>query len=112
MSGRRGHQRLSIGTSSSGTVRVLRDVTVERMNDEELVVISQAPAATGEGMSLELFSRRGCVALTVRVVDSRPVVIDKSIRHRLRVAVETVGEWNTNSDGQSLADSPTTPDNA
>ena len=109
MSGRRGHQRLSIGSPASGTVRVLRDVTVERMDDQELVVISQTPAATDEGMSLELFSGRGGVALQVRVLDSQPVVIDRSIRHRLRVAVEAVGEWNTNSDGQSFADSPTTP---
>ena len=109
MSGRRGHRRLSIGAPSSGAVRVMRDVVIERMEREELVVISQAPAVTGEGLSLELFSRSGCVELKVTVLDSRPQVIDGSMRHRLRVVVTTVGE-DTISNGQSVADSPTTLD--
>jgi hypothetical protein len=87
----------------------MRDVVVERMDHEELVVISQAPAVTGEGLSLELFSESGWVALKVTVLDSRPQVIDGSMRHRLRVVVTTVGE-DTISNGQSLADSPTTLD--
>ena len=37
-------------------MRVLRDVVIERMEHQELVVISQAPAVIGEEMSLELFS--------------------------------------------------------
>jgi hypothetical protein len=87
----------------------MRAVAIERLDRDELVVISQAPAVTGEGLSLELFSETGCVALKVTVLDSRPQVIDGSMRHRLRVVVTTVGE-DTISNGQSLADSPTTLD--
>jgi hypothetical protein len=107
MSGRRGHQRLTIGGPATGAVRILRDVAIERMNHEELAVISQTPVVIGEEMSLELFSGSGCIALKVRVLDSRPVVIAGSVRHRLRVAVTTVGQLQSNR--ESLADSPTKP---
>jgi hypothetical protein len=112
MSGRRGHQRLTIGNHTSGTVRVLRDVVIERMAHHELVAISQTPAVIGEEMFLELFSGRGCIALKVRVLDSRPAVIAGSMRHRLRVVVVTVGALPTQTNREPLADSPTTRENA
>jgi len=112
MSGRRGHQRLTISGSTSGAVRVLRDVVIERMQRQELVTISQTPAAIGEEMFLELFSGNGSVALKVTVLDSRPVVITGSIRHRLRLLMVTAGVLATPSDRGPLAELPTTPDNA
>jgi hypothetical protein len=108
MSGRRGHQRLTIGSAADGAVRVLRDVVIDRMDHEELVVVSQTPAVIGEDMSLELFSGSGCVALKVRVLDSRPVVVGGSMRHRLRVVVTTAGAQVTPSSGKPLGDPPTT----
>jgi hypothetical protein len=110
MSGRRGHQRLAIGSPATGAVRVLREVVIERMNDEELLVISQTPVVIGEEMSLELFSGSGCMALKVRVLDSRPVVIAGSVRHRLRVMVTTVAAQQAQSNRESLTDSPTNPE--
>jgi hypothetical protein len=110
MSGRRGHQRSTIGSPASGAVRVLRDVVIERMDHEELVVISQGPAVIGEEMSLQLFSPSGCIALTVRVLDSRPVVIAGSMQHRLRVVVMKQGAQETQSNRGSLADTPTRPE--
>jgi hypothetical protein len=110
MSGRRGHQRVTIGSPARGAVRVLRDVAIGRMDHEELVVISQTPAVIGEEMSLDLFSESGCIALKVRVLDSRPVAIAGSMRHRLRVLVMTVGPQTTQSNRESLADSPAKPD--
>ena len=112
MSGRRGHQRSTIGSPGSGAVRVLRDVVIERMDHEELVVISQTPAVTGEEMSLQLFSPSGNIAMTVRVLDSRPVVIAGSMRHRLRVMVMTVVPPEVRSNRESLEDSPTRPESA
>jgi hypothetical protein len=110
MSGRRGHQRLTIGGPTTGAVRVLRDVVIERIEHQELVVVSQTPAVIGEELSLELFSASGCIALKVRVLDGRPVVIAGSMRHRLRVVVMTVGAQVTQSNREPLADSPTPPD--
>jgi hypothetical protein len=105
MSGRRGHRRLTIGTSTSGAVRLLRDVAIERIEHQELVAISQTPAVIGEEMFLELFSGNGCIGLQVRVLDSRPVVNAASMRHRLRVMVLTAGALATESNRLPLADS-------
>jgi hypothetical protein len=85
---------------------------IERMQHHELVTISQTPAAIGEEMFLELFSGNDCVALKVRVLDSRPVVIAGSMRHRLRLLMMTAGVPATPSDRGRLAASPTTPENA
>jgi hypothetical protein len=91
-------------------VRVLRAVVIERMDHQELVAISQTPAAIGEEMTLDLFGACGSVALKVRVLDSRPAVIAGSIRHRLRVIVVTAGALTTRSLRESRADAPTTPE--
>ena len=110
MSGRRGHQRLNMGGAGSAVVRVTRDVVIDGIDHEELVVISQAAAVIGEEMSLELFSGSGCIALKVRVLASRPVVIGGSMRHRLRVVVMAMSAQEIPSNRESLADSAAEPD--
>ena len=109
MSGRRGHQRLTIGHRAEGAVRIVRDVVIERIDHEELVIISTTAAVSGEEMSLELLTANGRTATTVTVRDSRPAVIDGAIRHRLRVAV-MAENTQTQSDGGPLTDSPQTPE--
>lgn len=110
MSGRRGHQRLAIGGQTSGAVRVLRDAVIERVDHQELVALSQTPAAVGDEMFMELFSGHGCLALQVRVLASSPVVIAGSVRHRLRVEVTRAGVLETDSNRKPLADAPKAPE--
>ena len=110
MSGRRGHQRLAIGSQTSGAVRVLRDAVIERVDHQELVALSQTPAAVGDEMFMELFSGHGCLALEVRVLASSPVVIAGSVRHRLRVEVTRADVLETESRRKPLADTPRTPE--
>lgn len=90
-------------------MRVLRGVVIERMEHRELVAISQTPAVVGEEMLLELFSGNGSIALKVRVLDSRPLVISGSMRHRLRLLMMTADVLATPSHRGPLADSLTTP---
>jgi hypothetical protein len=59
---------------------------------------------------MELFSGHGCLALQVRVLDSCPVVIAGSVRHRLRVRVTRASALETESKRNPLADSSTTPE--
>lgn len=87
-------------------MRVLRDVAIEGIEHRELVAISQTPGVIDEEMVLELFSGNGCIALQVRVLESRPVVIAGSMRHRLRVMVMTASALATSSKREPLADSP------
>jgi hypothetical protein len=67
-------------------VRVLRDVVVARMGGE-LLAISPAPAIIGEDMSVEVIGGGSDLRLKVRVLDSRPVIVDGALRHRIRLAL-------------------------
>jgi hypothetical protein len=110
MSGRRGHQRLTVGSPADGGLRVRRDVVIERVNHEDLTLISQTPAVVGEEMCLELFSGSGCVALNVVVLDSHPILIAGSMRHRLLVAVKTMEAEEAQSTRAAVANSSATSD--
>ena len=68
-------------------MRVLRDVVVDRLDREELLAISQSPAIAGEEMTLDLVGGGTAIELRVRVLESRPVIIDGAVRHRIRLAV-------------------------
>jgi hypothetical protein len=72
-------------------MRVLRDVVVDRVSREELLVISQAPAIVGEDMSLDLVGAGTTMELRVRVIESRPVIIEGTVRHRIRLSVMQPG---------------------
>src|SRR5438045_1724924 len=82
MSGRRNHQRLAITVPIEGTLRVIRDVLVERASRDELVVIGRHAGVVGEALTMET-GDAGQGAFPVQVMESRPVVSDAAVRHRL-----------------------------
>jgi hypothetical protein len=88
MSGRRSHSRFVVANPWEGAVRVLRDVVVNRTDRNELLAVSHAPGIVGEGMSLDLMGGGLMMALRVRVIESRPVVVDGAVRHRIRLGFE------------------------
>ena len=55
MSGRRSHPRFSVATPWDGSLRVMRDVVVDRTSANELLAVSQAPGVTDEAMRLVPF---------------------------------------------------------
>jgi hypothetical protein len=87
MSGRRSHARFAVANPWSGDIRILRDVVVDRTERDELLAVSNAPAVIGEVLSLDLIGDGQNVAIKVRVIDSRPVIIDGTVRHRIRLAL-------------------------
>jgi hypothetical protein len=87
MIGRRSHPRFSLGQAWSGAVRVLRDVTVCRTAEAELLAVSQAPGVIGEQMTLALIASVGSLTLRVQVLESRPVIMDSALRHRVRLGI-------------------------
>jgi hypothetical protein len=87
MSGRRSHPRFAVASPWSGAIRILRDVVVDRMERDELLAVSNAAAVVGEALSLDLIGGGRNIAIKVRVIDSRPVIIDGTVRHRLRLAL-------------------------
>ena len=87
MSGRRSHPRFAVASPWSGAIRILRDVVVDRTERNELLAVSNAAAVVGEVLSLDLIGGGQNVAMKVRVLDSRPVIIDGTVRHRVRLAL-------------------------
>jgi len=102
MSGRRSHPRFAVAAPWDGAMRVLRDVVVDRVDREELLAVSQAPAIAGEEMSLDLVGGGKAIELRVRVIESRPVIINGSVRHRIRLAVLRVAPAVELPDGPFL----------
>ncbi len=68
-------------------MKVLRDVIVQHDEHGGLVTIGQAPGVIGEQLTLDLAGAGQLVTLKVRVEESRPVILDGSVRHRVRLAV-------------------------
>jgi hypothetical protein len=66
-------------------MRVLRDVILHRSGPEELLAVSQTPGLIGEEMTLDVIGGGTSVALRVKVVDSRPLMVDGAVRHRIRL---------------------------
>ena len=91
MSGRRSHQRFEVSPSSLGTLRVNRDVVVQRAAEGELQVLSRDPGVRDERMFVQFPDEDPDAAVHVRVIDSRPVVVHGAVRHLLRLHVIAAG---------------------
>ena len=85
MLGRRSHERFTLTLSAEGMLRTLRDVIVQRGTNNEWIAIGREPGVTGETLVLDLGSAEVPVRFTVRVLESRPVVVDGRVLHRLRL---------------------------
>jgi hypothetical protein len=72
-------------TNAAATVRVLREVTVQNGTDDEVVAISGEPAVAGDVFILDRIVNHAKLSSRVTVVDSRPVVVNGSVRYRLRL---------------------------
>ena len=70
-----------------GLLRIPGDVLVEQHDAEqkELWVVSSEPARREERLTLDLMPPGQ--SLTVRVIESSPVMMGGSVRHRLRLAI-------------------------
>jgi hypothetical protein len=85
----RRHTRYLLSRPWEGLLGIVGHIAVERHDEErrELWVISALPAHPEELLTLDL-SGQERHSMTVRVLESGPVVlIDGSIRHRLRLAI-------------------------
>lgn len=87
MTGRRAHERYCLPQQAEGVLQVLRQVVTARGAGEELTVFSKAPAAVGELMGLEVAGGGRRVSLRVRVLESRPILLNGIVQHRVRCQV-------------------------
>ena len=84
MAGRRGYYRYGV-TNADGRLRLVRDVAIWPGHDDEFVAISEEPEANGAVMTLERVVNGVLTSIEVSVIDSRPTMLDGSVRYRLRL---------------------------
>jgi hypothetical protein len=88
MSGRRKHSRITL-LNSPGVLQISRDVVVERATDNGWTAISREPGVVGEELRVVFPANGDRATERVRVTASRPMLIDGSVKHELRL--EPVG---------------------
>jgi len=81
MLGRRSHARISLESGAEGILSLARDISVRPSRDEHLVAISRDAAAVGERVRVLLADEE--VDLIAEVIESKPIVFDGAVRHRL-----------------------------
>lgn len=91
MVGRRSHPRFALAAPWDGAMRVLKEVVVQRTDANALLAVSHSPGIVGEEMTLDVLGAGARVRLRVNVVESRPVILEGSVRHRLRLGVLDAG---------------------
>lgn len=85
MFGRRGYQRQVVPDGTRGVMRVLRDVVVQPTNQDEWLAVSREAGVVGEVLTLDRNERHCGSHLRVRVAESQPVIVNGSVRHRMRL---------------------------
>jgi len=70
---------------AESVLRILRDVIVHQSGDEEWIAIGREPAVVGETLLLDVDDGAFLQRLTMCVIESRPVVLDGDMRHRIRL---------------------------
>jgi hypothetical protein len=84
MAGRRRHPRYLMPISE-GTLQVVTDVTVHPDGPGDLTAISDQRVQRGEMLTIELMNEGARVRTAVRVAEVRPIIVNGSIRHILRL---------------------------
>jgi len=87
MSGRRRDPRFRLSVPFDGSLLTLQDVIVEQRDEREVWVQSHVPGGPGDQLMLDLAEQEDKV-LRVRVLECNPVIVDRDVRYRLRLAVE------------------------
>jgi hypothetical protein len=81
MLGRRSHARISLESGAEGVLSLSRDISVRTSGDGHLVAISRDAAAIGERVRVLLSDDD--VTVVAEVIESKPVICDGAVRHRL-----------------------------
>ncbi len=110
MSDRRHYRRFVVGDGAEGTFRSLEDVNIEKVDDDELLISTVAPATPGETLTVEIYGeedQRESV-ITGEVTECRPIVTDGTLRHRVVVRVKERQEGGGSAGPQGASGSKRT----
>jgi hypothetical protein len=85
MQDRRSDRRYRLTEPCEGTVRVFCNVIVHEHGEHEWIAISSEAAVVGETLILDVDQGELRRRVTVRVSESRPIVIEGETRYRIRL---------------------------
>ena len=87
---RRRDKRFRFSEALGAALRVFPDIVVQQHGADEWVGISRQPAETGETLVLDVMQFDAVEGeihrrIPVCVIESRPVIVDGDMRHRIRL---------------------------
>lgn len=90
MSERRRDKRFRFTESVNGALQIFPDIVVQQADVDEWIGVSRQPAETGETLVLDVLQFDAIEGeirrrVPVCVIESRPVIVDGDMRHRLRL---------------------------
>jgi len=90
VSHRRSYKRFKLTEATDAVVRLFPDTIVEPNGDDDWIAMGREAAVAGETLILDIVQRDADSGemryrLPVRVIDSRPIILDGSLRHRIRL---------------------------
>jgi hypothetical protein len=86
MFGRRGYPRFVVSIGSGGLLQVQTSAVVQRTTGHQWFALALDSAAVGERLQLETGPEGECLRLAVSVTDSRPIIVNGSVRYALHLA--------------------------
>jgi len=81
MLGRRSYARVAIAEGAQGVMRVTRDVVLSERTEGEWIAMSREAGVLDETVVVESLDEG--ITDVAKVVESRPVMTDGAVRHRL-----------------------------
>jgi hypothetical protein len=86
---RRRDRRFRLTEPASGAVRVFLDVVIQANGEDEWLAVSRQSVRTGELLMLDVVgdddAAQRSKPISVCVIDSRPIILDGAVHHRLRL---------------------------
>ena len=79
---------------------------VNRTSRDEVMAVCQVPGVLGETMTLDLMGGGITLGFRVRVLESRPVIIEGAVRHRLRLGLDSGGGGRAAWQPRGIAEQP------
>ena len=81
MLGRRSYARVMIAEGAEGVLRLARDIGVSEQKDGVWIATSREAGILGETVVVDVLDAR--ISIAARIVDSKPILTDGAVRHRL-----------------------------
>ena len=73
-------------SNTQGVLVVSHDIVLKRATDREFVAVADQSALAGDTLVVTVASRDGDRTETVRVIASRPVVVDGIVKHEVKLS--------------------------